>query len=84
MADEGEDGNRLIRLPNEPGGGPGTWSRRYKANVERLKGQQPEEIAAVVDELSARYRDKGLSSGEKRMLERARRLLGTPPGDGAA
>ena len=41
-------------------------------------GLERDQIAEVVNELSARERDHGLSAGEQRMLERARRLLAHP------
>lgn len=61
---------------------PTNWSRRYKANVERLKSGDRQQIAVVVHGLSERDRDYGLSQGERRMLERAKRLLDGPPDNG--
>jgi CarD family transcriptional regulator len=54
------------------------WSRRYKANLQRLASGDRDQIAEVVDGLSTWDRDHGLSAGEQRMLERARRLLAHP------
>ncbi len=51
------------------------WNRRYRANLEKLKTGDIVEIAEVVRDLTLRDREKGLSSGEKRMLENARQIL---------
>ena len=46
---------------------PTNWSRRYKANLEK--------VSEVVRDLWRRERDRGLSAGEKRMLAKARQIL---------
>ncbi len=51
------------------------WSRRFKANQEKLKSGDIYQVAEVVRNLSIRERQKGLSTGEKRMLNRARGIL---------
>lgn len=51
------------------------WSRRFKANQEKLKSGDIKQVAEVVRNLSIREREKGLSTGEKRMLGRARQIL---------
>lgn len=54
---------------------PGNWNRRYRANLEKIKSGNIYEVAEVVRNLARREREKGLSSGEKRMLESARQIL---------
>ncbi len=54
---------------------PTNWSRRYKANVEKLASGDVIRVAEVVRDLSRRDTDKGLSAGEKRMLAKARQIL---------
>lgn len=54
---------------------PTNWSRRYKANVEKLASGDVIRVAEVVRDLSRRDTDKGLSAGEKRMLNKARQIL---------
>ncbi|WP_062077873.1 CarD family transcriptional regulator [Demequina globuliformis] len=54
---------------------PTNWSRRYKANVEKLASGDVIRVAEVVRDLSRRDTDKGLSAGEKRMLHKARQIL---------
>ena len=54
---------------------PTNWSRRYKANVEKLHSGNVMKVAEVVRDLWRRDRDRGLSAGEKRMLAKARQIL---------
>ncbi|MCL4449063.1 MAG: CarD family transcriptional regulator [Actinobacteria bacterium] len=54
---------------------PTNWSRRYKNHVEKLKSGEIYQVAEVVRNLTIRYKDNGLSAGEKRMLSRARQIL---------
>ena len=51
------------------------WSRRYKANVEKLASGDVLKVAEVVRDLWRRDKDRGLSAGEKRMLTKARHIL---------
>ncbi|MBN9645077.1 CarD family transcriptional regulator [Corynebacterium mendelii] len=53
----------------------GNWSRRYKANQERLASGDVNKVAEVVRDLWRRDQDRGLSAGEKRMLNKARQIL---------
>ncbi|SDS13700.1 transcriptional regulator, CarD family [Brevibacterium siliguriense] len=54
---------------------PANWSRRYKANVEKLQSGDVIKVAEVVRDLWRREQDRGLSTGEKRMLSKARQIL---------
>ena len=54
---------------------PTNWSRRFKANYEKLKSGDIFQVAEVVRNLALREREKGLSAGEKRMLTKARQIL---------
>ena len=51
------------------------WSRRYKANLEKLASGDVLKVAEVVRDLWRRDRGKGLSAGEKRMMTKARQIL---------
>lgn len=51
------------------------WNRRYRANMEKIKTGDIYEVAEVVRNLSARDQEKGLSTGERKMLENARQIL---------
>jgi CarD family transcriptional regulator, regulator of rRNA transcription len=55
--------------------GADNWSRRFKANSEKLRSGDIQMVAEVVRNLSIRDRQKGLSTGERRMLNRARKIL---------
>lgn len=54
---------------------PTNWSRRFKANVEKLASGDVIKVAEVVRDLSRREQGRGLSAGEKRMLSKARDIL---------
>ncbi len=51
------------------------WNRRYRANLEKIKSGNIYEVTEVVRNLMERDREKGLSSGERKMLENARQIL---------
>lgn len=51
------------------------WNRRYRANMEKIKSGDIYEVAEVVRNLAIRDREKGLSTGERKMLETARQIL---------
>lgn len=53
----------------------GNWSRRYKANLEKLASGDVIKVSEVVRDLWRRDQDRGLSTGEKRMLAKARQIL---------
>ncbi len=65
---------KLLRK-QEPVTNTTNWSRRFKANVEKLKSGDIYQVAEVVRSLHQRDREKGLSAGEKRMLTKARQIL---------
>jgi len=54
---------------------PTNWSRRFKANLEKLASGDVIKVAEVVRDLWRRDKDRGLSAGEKRMLAKARQIL---------
>jgi len=54
---------------------PGNWNRRYRANLDKLRTGCILAVAEVVSMLTLREKCKGLSTGEKRMLETARQIL---------
>ncbi len=51
------------------------WNRRYRANLEKIKSGDIFEVAEVVRNLMLRDREKGLSTGERKMLDNARQIL---------
>lgn len=51
------------------------WNKRYRANLEKIKSGNIYEVAEVVRNLAYRDKEKGLSSGERKMLDNARQIL---------
>jgi len=51
------------------------WNRRYRSNLDKIKSGNIYELAEVVRNLSVRDKQKGLSTGEKKMLDNARQIL---------
>lgn len=51
------------------------WNRRYRANMEKIKSGDIYEVAEVVRNLTLRDHEKGLSTGERKMLENSRQIL---------
>ncbi len=51
------------------------WNRRYRANMEKIKSGDIFEVAEVVRNLTIRENEKGLSTGERKMLDNARQIL---------
>jgi CarD family transcriptional regulator len=51
------------------------WNRRYRANMEKIRSGDIFEVAEVVRNLAIRDAEKGLSTGEKKMLDSARQIL---------
>ncbi|HMM48198.1 MAG TPA: CarD family transcriptional regulator [Miltoncostaeaceae bacterium] len=54
---------------------PKNWNRRFKHNRDKIKTGDIFELAEVVRNLSIRDMDKGLSTGEKQMFGRAKKIL---------
>jgi len=51
------------------------WNRRYRANMEKIKSGNIFQLAEVVRNLTIRDKEKGLSTGERKMLENAKHIL---------
>ena len=51
------------------------WNRRYRENMLRLKSGDLLEVARVVKGLMLRDTDRGLSTGERKMLHSAKQIL---------
>ncbi len=54
---------------------PQNWNRRYRINMDKIKSGDIFEIAAVVRNLTMRDLEKGLSTGERKMLSSAKQML---------
>ena len=51
------------------------WNRRYRENMQRIKSGDLLEVARVVKGLMSRDAEKGLSTGERKMLHSAKHIL---------
>jgi CarD family transcriptional regulator len=54
---------------------PKNWNRRFKHNRDKMKTGDIFEMAEVVRNLAQRDHEKGLSTGEKQMFSKAKRIL---------
>jgi CarD family transcriptional regulator len=65
----------LAVLQDELSDMPKNWNRRFKHNRDKIKTGDIYELAEVVRNLAIREYDKGLSTGEKQMFTRAKKIL---------
>jgi CarD family transcriptional regulator len=65
----------LAVLTDETSEMPKNWNRRFKHNRDKIKTGDIYELAEVVRNLAVREQDKGLSTGEKQMYTRAKKIL---------
>jgi CarD family transcriptional regulator len=71
-----EQVKRVIEvLTGEMSDMPKNWNRRFKHNREKIKTGDVYELAEVVRNLAIREWEKGLSTGEKQMYTRAKKIL---------
>lgn len=68
--------NDVMRVLGENMGPmPTNWNRRYRANLEKVKTGDILEVAKVVRNLEILDREKGLSTGERKMLKNSKQIL---------
>src|ERR1700759_4858270 len=65
----------LAVLQDECSEMPKNWNRRFKYNRDKIKTGDIYELAEVVRNLALREAEKGLSTGEKQMFTRAKKIL---------
>lgn len=75
VIDEGQIQDVLSVLQDREVQTSSNWNRRYRAHLEKIKTGDILEVAEVVRNLSLREREKGLSAGERKMLDSARQIL---------
>lgn len=51
------------------------WNKRFRENMVRIKSGDIFEVAGVVKSLMMREKEKGLSTGERKMLTNAKQIL---------
>jgi CarD family transcriptional regulator len=74
-ADEKGVAEALKILKRGPEEMPDHWNHRLKHNQEKLRSGEISSVAEVVRDLSAHGGDRGLSTGERNLLAKARRIL---------
>lgn len=74
-AGEDEVDGALEILRGGPEDMPAHWNHRLKHNQEKLRSGEISSVAEVVRDLSAHGGDRGLSTGERNLLAKARRIL---------
>ena len=73
---DGDEVKKVIDvLTGEVSDMPKNWNRRFKHNREKIKTGNVFELAEVVRNLAIREWEKGLSTGEKQMYTRAKKIL---------
>lgn len=71
-----EEGDQVLKiLDDEPTKMPSNWNVRYRQNQEVIKTGDIFEIAKMVRNLAILDKEKGLSTTEKKLLNRARRIM---------
>ena len=65
----------LAAIPNIQVEMTANWNHRYRENMERLKSGDLFQVACVVKGLMLRDVDRGLSTGERKMLHSAKQIL---------
>jgi len=74
-ADDEEVAEALEILRGGPEDMPAHWNHRLKHNQEKIRSGEISSVAEVVRDLSAHGGDRGLSTGERNLLTKARRIL---------
>ena len=75
VIDKAEAGKLLEVLEDNETEMSNNWNKRYKENMEKMKSGSIYEVADVVRNLSYKQKEKGLSTGEKKMLNNAKQIL---------
>ena len=65
----------LAVLADEVSEMPKNWNRRFKHNRDKIKTGDIYELSEVVRNLACREHEKGLSTGEKQMYTRSKKIL---------
>lgn len=75
VVDKGTADELIESLPGIEIDMTSNWNRRYRENMLRIKSGNLTEVAKVVKGLMARERERGLSTGERKMLHSAKQIL---------
>ena len=74
-ADEEGVAEALEKLRGEAEEMPAHWNHRLKHNQEKLRSGEISRVSEVVRDLNAYGGERGLSTGERNLLAKARRIL---------
>ncbi|MDL2273105.1 CarD family transcriptional regulator [Oscillospiraceae bacterium OttesenSCG-928-G22] len=73
---DSEEADELIsNLPDVEIDMTQNWNKRYRENMLRIKSGDLVEVSKVVKGLMMREKDRGLSTGERKMLHSAKQIL---------
>ena len=73
---EPEEAERVLQaIPELSTESNANWNKRYRENLLRLKSGNLYEVARVIKSLTFRERERGLSTGERKMLHTAKQIL---------
>lgn len=65
----------LIKLGESQSDMSSNWNRRYRNNMEKIKTGDILDVAEVVRDLQIMDKEKGLSTGERKMLSNTKQIL---------
>ncbi len=74
VSDDGLE-QALAVLQEEETAMPANWNQRYRANLEKIRSGDIKTVAEVMRNLVKRDQEKGLSTGERKMLDTARQIF---------
>ena len=73
---EPEEANRILNIfPDLEVAMTQNWNKRYRENMEKIKSGDLYSVACVVKGLLCRDNERGLSTGERKMLHTAKQIL---------
>lgn len=71
-----EEAERILRdIPGIQVSMTTNWNKRYRENMLKIKSGDLMEVAEVIKGLTERDKERGLSTGERKMLQSARQIL---------
>lgn len=73
--EEAKEVYSLLEQPMEELSCDSNWNKRYSSNIDKIKSGSLKEVTEVFKELSHRHMEKGLSLGEKKMLNTSKNIL---------
>ena len=75
VIDQGSFDDIMVLLSEKKETMPANWNHRYRANLEKVRTGDIFQVAAVVRNLEILDREKGLSTGERKMLINSKQIL---------